>query len=186
LSVFWTREDPQPTSEFVVACPCPDGLMQDGTPEGNDAYVILHRGARSRGYKRRERESARERERERVRSCGEVPELASVASLLLCLPSLVPFSLRPSVRVMSPLLRACCPRALGRPWMSPFIDTRRWPSCTMGCSYVLTWLAEKCLEPCSVLMWLSEKCLEPCRSIAGGAAWMLLTFPCFRRRLGAI
>jgi hypothetical protein len=34
LSVFWTREDPQPTSEFVAACPCPDGLMQDGTQEG--------------------------------------------------------------------------------------------------------------------------------------------------------
>jgi hypothetical protein len=34
LSVFWTREDPQPTSEFDVACPCPDGLMQDETQEG--------------------------------------------------------------------------------------------------------------------------------------------------------
>jgi hypothetical protein len=34
LSVFRTREDPQPTSEFVAACPCPDGLMQDGTQEG--------------------------------------------------------------------------------------------------------------------------------------------------------
>jgi hypothetical protein len=34
LSVFWTRVDPQPTSEFVVVCPCPDGLMQDGTQEG--------------------------------------------------------------------------------------------------------------------------------------------------------
>ena len=34
LSTFWTREDPQPTSEFVAACPCPDGLMQDGTQEG--------------------------------------------------------------------------------------------------------------------------------------------------------
>jgi hypothetical protein len=31
------------------------------------------------------------RERERVRSRGEVPELASAASLLLCLPLLVPF-----------------------------------------------------------------------------------------------
>jgi hypothetical protein len=31
LSVFRTREDRQPTSEFVVACPCPDGLMKDGT-----------------------------------------------------------------------------------------------------------------------------------------------------------
>jgi hypothetical protein len=34
LSAFWTREDPQPTSEFDVACPCPDGLMQDETQEG--------------------------------------------------------------------------------------------------------------------------------------------------------
>jgi hypothetical protein len=36
-----------------------------------------------------------------------------------------------------------------------------------------------------VLTWLSEKCLEPYRSIAGGAAWILLTFPCFRRGLRA-
>jgi hypothetical protein len=35
------------------------------------------------------------------------------------------------------------------------------------------------------LTWPSEKCLEPYRSIAGGAAWILLTFPCFRRRLRA-
>jgi hypothetical protein len=41
------------------------------------------------------------------------------------------------------------------------------------------------LSPVRVLPWLSEKCLEPCRSIAGGAAWILLTFPCFRRGLKA-
>ena len=66
LSAFWTRKDRQPTIKFVAACPCPDGLMQDGTQEGNEAYVISHRGARSRGYKRRawERERAREGERE--------------------------------------------------------------------------------------------------------------------------
>jgi hypothetical protein len=34
VSAFWTREDTQPTSEFDVACPCPDGLMQDETREG--------------------------------------------------------------------------------------------------------------------------------------------------------
>jgi hypothetical protein len=28
--------------------------------------------------------------------------------------------------------------------------------------------------------------LEPCRSAAGGAAWILLTFPCFRRELRTI
>jgi hypothetical protein len=35
------------------------------------------------------------------------------------------------------------------------------------------------------IMWPSEECLEPCRSMADGAAWILLTFPCFRRGLGA-
>jgi hypothetical protein len=42
------------------------------------------------------------------------------------------------------------------------------------------------LIPVCVLMWSSEKCLEPCRSIAGGVAWALLTFPCFRKELRAI
>jgi hypothetical protein len=41
------------------------------------------------------------------------------------------------------------------------------------------------LSPARVLTWLSEKCLEPCRNIAGGAAWILLTFPCFHRGLRA-
>jgi hypothetical protein len=53
--VFQTREDRQPTSKFIVACPCPDGLMQDETQQGNEAYVISRRGACSRGYKRRAR-----------------------------------------------------------------------------------------------------------------------------------
>jgi hypothetical protein len=39
------------------------------------------------------------------------------------------------------------------------------------------------LSPVRVLTWLSEKCLEPCRSIADGAAWILLTLSCFRREL---
>jgi hypothetical protein len=51
---------------------------------------------------------------------------------------------------------------------------------------MLMWLAEKCLEPCTRATWPSEKCLEPCGSIAGGAAWTLLTFPCFRKELRAI
>jgi hypothetical protein len=37
------------------------------------------------------------------------------------------------------------------------------------------------LSPIEVITWPSEKCLEPCSSIADGAAWILLTFPCFRR-----
>jgi hypothetical protein len=52
-------------------------------------------------------------------------------------------------------LRCCVPvvpvrrRILGRPWTSPFIDTRRCPAVQWGCSYELTWLAGKCLEPCT-------------------------------------
>jgi hypothetical protein len=93
--------------------------MQDGTQEGNVAYVISHRGACSRGYKRRARERGRER-----------PMLSVLSHL--------------------PTTSNVCPRrALGRPWTSPFIDTRRCPaSYTRGCSYVLLWLAEKRLEPC--------------------------------------
>jgi hypothetical protein len=63
VSAFRTRGDRQPTSKFVAACPCPDGLMQDRTQEENVAYVISHRGARSRGYKRRETARARARGR---------------------------------------------------------------------------------------------------------------------------
>jgi hypothetical protein len=31
----------------------------------------------------------------------------------------------------------------------PFYRYKEMPTCTMGCSYVLTWLAEKRLEPCT-------------------------------------
>jgi hypothetical protein len=44
LSVFWTREDPQPTSEFDVACPCLDGLMQDEIREGGWGLYYLAPG----------------------------------------------------------------------------------------------------------------------------------------------
>jgi hypothetical protein len=61
--------DPQPTSKFYVMCPCPDGLMQDETQglsrfglrrpyfqqREDESYIILHRGACSRGYKLCER-----------------------------------------------------------------------------------------------------------------------------------
>jgi hypothetical protein len=39
---------------FIAMCPCPDGLAQDGTQGG--MYYLAPRDARSRGYKRRERE----------------------------------------------------------------------------------------------------------------------------------
>jgi hypothetical protein len=42
------------------------------------------------------------------------------------------------------------------------------------------------LSPVRVLTWPPEKCLKPYGSIAGGAAWTLLMFPCFRKELRAI
>jgi hypothetical protein len=110
VSAFQTREDRQPTSKFVVACPCPDGLMQDGTQEENEAYVISHRGARSRGYKRRERARARARERERERE--RVP-----ACVRLCLSRLprLPLCQRLSVCVSTYVHLSVCQRERFRP-----------------------------------------------------------------------
>jgi hypothetical protein len=51
---------------------------------------------------------------------------------------------------------------------------------------VLTWLAEKCLEPCTRANVAVGEALEPRRSIADGAARVLLTFPCFCKELRAI
>jgi hypothetical protein len=67
---------------LLLLCPCPDGLMQDGTQEGNEAYVISHRGARSRGYKRREgaRARASEGERESLRVSPYVLGVQRVSS----------------------------------------------------------------------------------------------------------
>jgi hypothetical protein len=51
---------------------------------------------------------------------------------------------------------------------------------------VLTWLTEKCLEPCTRANVAVREALEPRRSVADGAARVLLTFPCFRKELRAI
>jgi hypothetical protein len=75
-----------------------------------------------------------------------------------------------------------CPRrALGRPWTSPFIDTRRFPAVQGGVVMCYHGWRRSALSPVHELAWPSEKCLEPCRSIAVGAAWILLTLSCFRR-----
>jgi hypothetical protein len=73
------------------------------------AYVISHRGARSRGYKRRAR-----------------------ARSYVC-PR--------RERMSAPCLR----KALD----IPFYRHKEMPSYTRGCSYVLSWLVEKRLEPCT-------------------------------------
>jgi hypothetical protein len=63
-------------------------------------------------------------------------------------------SLRPCVFVsmsmycvnVSPRLSSTC---LMKALDIPFYRYKEMPSCTMGCSYVLTWLAKKRLEPCT-------------------------------------
>jgi hypothetical protein len=112
---------------------------------GNEAYIILHRGARSRGYKRHEGARVRARERESLCVRPSLSQRRRIASM--CLP------VCPRVNLPQ---RPCCPmnvlsheRALGRPWTSPFIDARKCPAVQWGCIYVLAWLAEKRLEPCT-------------------------------------
>jgi hypothetical protein len=51
----------KPTSKFVVACPCPDGLARDGTQGENAARIISHQGVLVVGVT-----SVRERESEPV------------------------------------------------------------------------------------------------------------------------
>jgi hypothetical protein len=90
LSAFRTREDRQPTSEFVAACPCPDGLMQDETQAGGMRLIlsctrVLVVGVTS---------VARARERERgfgleVR-CLSFPPPRLSYSACLCSPAFAP------------------------------------------------------------------------------------------------
>jgi hypothetical protein len=123
LSAFRTREDRQPTSKFVAACPCPDGLMQDRTQEGNEAYVILHRDARSRVTS-----VAGERERERARKRGFGLEASRLSlPLLVCV-------MRPGVfSVLSPSrLPSSSSFSLRKAMDIPFYRRKETPSCTMG------------------------------------------------------
>jgi hypothetical protein len=55
----------------------------------DEAYIILHRGARSRGYKRCER--ARERESSPEVSCLSLPSLRLSHSACLCSPAFVAY-----------------------------------------------------------------------------------------------
>jgi hypothetical protein len=64
---------PWTTSKFIVACPCPDGLAQDGTQEGNVAHVISHQGGMLVVGVTSVRERERERERERACSLAHSP-----------------------------------------------------------------------------------------------------------------
>jgi hypothetical protein len=77
-----------------------------------------------------EGESERERERESLR-----------AACLVC-PAC---PRRPTLSVLQRLPMTCLRKAMD----IPFYRYKEMPSCTRGCSYVLSWLAEKRLEPCT-------------------------------------
>jgi hypothetical protein len=51
----------------------------------------------------------------------------------------------PSVPGVQRVSATCLRKALD----IPFYRHKEMPSCTMGCSYVLTWMAEKRLGPCT-------------------------------------
>jgi hypothetical protein len=115
--------------------------MQDGTQEGDEAYIISHRGARSRGYKRRERARARARERESL--------CASVSTYLVC-PTSHYVNVCPRERLREPIstyVSVCVVTCLRKALDIPFYRYKEMSSCTRGCSYVLSWPAEKRLEP---------------------------------------
>jgi hypothetical protein len=97
------------------------------------AYVISHRGACSRGYKLSAREQGRERERERESPCVSLSQCVSPVH-----------DVNVSSRGREPLFPSFR-KALD----IPFYRYKEMPSCTMGCSCVLTWLAGKRLEPCT-------------------------------------
>jgi hypothetical protein len=165
--VFRTRGVPGPTSKFVAPCPYPDGLVRDGTQGGNETCIILHHGARSRGYKRCERvrregeyESERERERDWPCSSSPVP--------LLCVRVFVSSYVRPPPSVL-----------LDIPFYS-HKDTAQLYNGGVAMCYVAS--REVPGRYARVDVSIGEV-HEPYRSTAVGAAWILLASPCFRRGL---
>jgi hypothetical protein len=87
----------------------------------------------------RERVAERESERERERGsgpCSSSPAVRMYVRMLVLLSSLS--------SLFHPLFSSLC-GALD----TPFYRRKEMPSCTMGCSRELTWLAGKCPEPCT-------------------------------------
>jgi hypothetical protein len=57
-------------------------------------------------------------------------------------------AVRPCVRMLVRLFLFPLPPPRGALY-TPFYRRKEMPSCTMGCSWELTWLAGKCPEPCT-------------------------------------
>jgi hypothetical protein len=120
------------------------------------------------------RERGRERvgERESPYVSPRLPPMSHVVSVATSVHD---------VQRVSTTSNVCPRRALGRPWTSPFIDTRRCPTVQGGVAMCYRGWRRSALSPVHELTWPSEKFLEPCRSTAVGAAWILLTLSYFRR-----
>jgi hypothetical protein len=124
----------EPTSEFIAACPCPDGLAQDGTQ--GEMRLILSRtgGARSTGYKRRDRERE---------------------SMFVCSSPVRP----PSQDGPGPPFYRCKERVQMYNGGCSYALTCLAEKC-LSPVYMPTWLSKKCLSPMYAITWPSEKCLS--------------------------
>jgi hypothetical protein len=142
--------------------------VRDGTQGGNETCIILHQGARSRGYKRCER----------ARQEGEYESEREREGLALLVFS-HPFAVRSCIRI---LVRSSPPPPsvlLDIPFYSHKETTQLYNEGVAMC-YVAS--REVPGRYARVDVSIGEV-HEPCRSIVVGAAWILLTSPCFRRGL---
>jgi hypothetical protein len=128
---------------------------------GNEPCIILHQGARSRGYKRCEGASRRERERERERGSGPA----------CLLPS--PLSCAYPSSLLFPLLLLDI----------PFYRHKEMAQLYNG-GVAMCYVANEEVPGRYARVNVSVgEVHEPCRSTTVGAVWILLTSPCFRRGL---
>jgi hypothetical protein len=144
---------------FVAACPCPDGLAQDGTQEGNAARVISHQGVLVVGVT-----SVCARESEPVRLLVPPRDLSPHEG-----PGPPFYRCKERVQVYNGGGCSLCANVSGREVPEP-------------CVHANVAVGEE-LEPCVRDNVAVGEVPEPCRSIAGGPAGILLTSPCFRRGL---
>ena len=166
MSVFRTRGVRKPTSKFVAACPCPDGLARDGTQGGELRFVLsCAQGgcACSRDYKR-----SRGRERE----CASLFVGPSSRATTLPYEGPGPSFYRCKERVQ--VYNRECSNVL------TCLAER-----SQSLMYMPTWLLERCW-PCLCDAVAVGGALEPCRSTAVGAVGSLLTSPCFHKGLRTV
>jgi hypothetical protein len=160
VSAFRTRGVPGPTSKFVAACPCPDGLAQDGTQGVTRLVLSCTRGVLVVGVT----SVTRERERESM--------------FVSSFPHTTPL---PQEGPRPPFYR-CKERVQMYNGGCSYALTCLAEEC-MSPMYMPTWLVGEVLEPCVRDNVAVGEVPEPCRSTAVDAAGILLTSPCFRRGL---